>query len=270
VLYQLSYLGAAPARRADERERGGYRGSIPGCPDERPGQENATQSRTFRRLRRCSPAAIRGTVRMRDRVMSFVCCLVALTLVAGAAYAQNSGELRPPSAFAGISDQQARSRALFTEAAKVIMNPRCMNCHPASDRPTQGNDMHPHLPQVTRGADGGGVPGNTCGACHMDRNVPIFAGQQTTFQSMPGHPRWGLAPIEMAWEGKSMGEICRQIKDPQRNGGRDLALLHQHLAHDDLVGRAWKPGPGRDPAPGTQERLGELVQAWIDSGAACP
>jgi hypothetical protein len=162
------------------------------------------------------------------------------------------------------------SRALFTEAAKVIMNPRCMNCHPASDRPTQGNDMHPHLPQVTRGADGGGVPGNTCGACHMDRNVPIFAGQQTSFQSMPGHQRWGLAPIAMAWEGKSMGEICRQIKDPQRNGGRDLALLHEHVAHDDLVGWAWKPGPGRDPAPGTQEQLGELVQAWIDSGAECP
>ena len=159
---------------------------------------------------------------MRGRVTLFVCCLAALALMpfVGASDAQDSAELRPPSAFAGMSDQQARSRALFTEAAKVIMNPRCMNCHPASDRPTQGNDMHPHLPQVTRGADGGGVPGNTCGACHMDRSVPIFAGQQTTFQSMPGHPRWGLAPIEMAWEGKSAGEICRQIKDPQRNGGR--------------------------------------------------
>jgi hypothetical protein len=186
---------------------------------------------------------------MRARVISFAWCLAAAMLLAGATYAQNPAELRPPAAFASISDQQARSRALFTEAAKVIMNPRCMNCHPASDRPTQGNDMHPHLPQVTRGADGGGVPGNTCGACHMDRNVPIFAGQQTTFQSMPGHSRWGLAPIEMAWEGKSMGEICRQIKDPQRNGGRNLALLHEHLAHDDLVGWAWKPGPGRDPAP---------------------
>ena len=215
---------------------------------------------------------LQNAVRMRGSVTLFVSCLAALALMpfVGASDAQDSAELRPPSAFAGMSDQQARSRALFTEAAKVIMNPRCMNCHPASDRPTQGNDMHAHLPQVTRGADDGGVPGNTCGACHMDRNVPIFAGQQTTFQSMPGHPRWGLAPIEMAWEGKSAGEICRQIKDPQRNGGRDLALLHEHLAHDDLVGWAWKPGPGRDPVPGTQERLGELVEAWIDSGAACP
>jgi hypothetical protein len=207
---------------------------------------------------------------MRGWIISFAGCLVTLMLLGGATYAQNRTELRPPSAFAGISDPQARSRMLFTEAAKVIMNPRCMNCHPASDRPTQGNDMHPHSPAATRGADGGGVPGNTCGACHMDRNVPIFAGQQTSFQSLPGHSRWGLAPIEMAWEGKSIGEICRQIKDPRRNGGRDLALLHEHLAHDDLVGWAWKPGPGRDPAPGTQQQLGELVQAWIDSGAECP
>ena len=30
------------------------------------------------------------------------------------------------------------------------------------------------------------------------------------------------------------------------------------------------PGEGRDPAPGTQAQLGELMQAWIDSGAECP
>jgi hypothetical protein len=67
-----------------------------------------------------------------------------------------------------------------------------------------------------------------------------------------------------------MGEICRQLKDPQRNGGRTLALLHEHLAKDELVGWGWHPGSGRDPVPGTQQRLGELIQAWIDSGAECP
>jgi hypothetical protein len=197
-------------------------------------------------------------------------CAIPILLGGSATQAQNEAELRAPSAFAGVPDVQARSRALFTEAAKVIMNPRCMNCHPASDRPTQGNDMHPHLPPATRGADGGGVPGNTCGACHLDRNVNLLKGQQQSFQSIPGHPRWGLAPIEMAWEGKSMSEVCRQIKDPQRNGGRNLELLREHLTKDDLVAWAWNPGPGRDPAPGTQERLGELIRAWIDGGAECP
>ena len=148
-----------------------------------------------------------------------------------------------------MSDQQARSSALSTEAAKVIMNPRCMNCDPASDRPTQGNDMHPHLPRSRAGPTTAACPAILAACGHMDRNVPIFAGQQTTFQSMPGHPRPGLAPIEMAWEGKSAGRFGRDIKDPQRNGGRDLGSLHEHLAHDDLVGWAWKPGSGRTPAP---------------------
>jgi hypothetical protein len=196
---------------------------------------------------------------------------VLLFLVGSAAVsAQNPDKLRKPSAFSDILDTQARSRALFTEAAKVIMHPRCVNCHPASDRPTQGDDMHPHSPSAARGIDGGGMPGNTCGACHSDRNLDIFPGQQTSFRSIPGHSRWHLAPEEMAWEGKSIGDICRQIKDPQRNGGRSLELLHEHLAHDDLVAWGWSPGPGRDPVPGTQEVLGELIRAWIDSGATCP
>ena len=29
-------------------------------------------------------------------------------------------------------------------------------------------------------------------------------------------------------------------------------------------------GEGRDPAPGNQQQLGELAQAWIDTGAQCP
>jgi glycosyltransferase involved in cell wall biosynthesis len=46
--------------------------------------------------------------------------------------------------------------------------------------------------------------------------------------------------------------------------------LHEHVAHDDLVAWAWNSGEGREPAPGTQELLGQLIQAWIDSGAECP
>ena len=93
---------------------------------------------------------------MRGSVTLFVSCLAALAPMpfVGASDAQDSAELRPPSAFAGMSDQRARSSALFTEAAKVIM----MNCHPASDRPTQGNDMHPHLPQSRAGPTAAACP----------------------------------------------------------------------------------------------------------------
>jgi hypothetical protein len=184
------------------------------------------------------------------------------------AAAQNQTDLRPPSAFSNIGDEAARSRELFSEAAKVIMSPRCMNCHPAEDRPLQGDDRHVHLPPVPRGENGAGVAGLSCSACHTEQNYTLVGAP--TYKSIPGHPRWGLAPVEMAWEGKSMHDICEQLKDPKRNGGRTLALLHEHMAHDDLVAWGWAPGEGRIPAPGSQARLGELIQAWIDTGAACP
>jgi hypothetical protein len=74
----------------------------------------------------------------------------------------------------------------------------------------------------------------------------------------------------MAWEGKSLSEICAQIKDPNRNGGRSLADLVHHIGDDSLVGWAWDPGFGRQPAPGTQKEAGALVDAWAKTGAACP
>jgi hypothetical protein len=89
-------------------------------------------------------------------------------------------------------------------------------------------------------------------------------------KSIPGNPAWHLAPIEMAWVGKSLGEICQQLKDPARNGGRDLSKIVEHMSHDSLVGWGWNPGEGREPAPGTQAEFGELIKAWVDTGAACP
>ena len=194
---------------------------------------------------------------------------VSLLFVVGSdsTAAQNFNELRPPSEFSRIQDPQMRSRALFTEAAKVIMNPRCVNCHPATDHPLQGNDQHIHMPPAIRGDNGDGIGGNTCGACHMERNVTLH--EAANYRSVPGNPRWGLAPIGMAWEGKSVTEICTQLKDPSRSG-LDLTQLQEHFAKNDLIAWAWNPGLGRDPVPGTQERLGELIKTWIDTGAECP
>jgi hypothetical protein len=207
------------------------------------------------------------------RTTTLACASLALAaLYADPAWPQTdtTSELRPPAAFAGIADPAARSRAIFAEASKVLTSPRCINCHPAGDHPTQGDDRHPHDPPVERGASDHGVPGTPCSACHMSRTVAVYPGASASFRSIPGHPRWALAPIEMAWQGKSIGDICRQLKDRNRNGGRDLALIQQHVAKDDLVAYGWHPGPGRVPAPGTQEEAGALIQAWIDSGAECP
>jgi hypothetical protein len=180
---------------------------------------------------------------------------------------QASSELRPPSAFSSVADPRGRSVTLFQEAGKVIQHPRCINCHPAGDHPRQGEDRHLHFPAAVRGPEDTGVPGGYCTACHHESNVSPLAAPHTT---IPGHRRWQLAPREMAWETKSLGEICEQLKDPERNGHRTLDELHEHMAQDDLVGWGWDPGAGRQPAPGTQQVFGDLIQAWIETGAACP
>jgi hypothetical protein len=137
--------------------------------------------------------------------------------------------LRPVSAFAAIADDRARAIALFQEAGKVIAHPRCMNCHPAGDSPTQTERMQRHLPLVVRGADGHGAPGMMCATCHHAANYDIAG--------VPGHADWHLAPQSMGWQGRSLPQICEQIKDRARNGGRDMAALVRHMAEDSLVGR---------------------------------
>lgn len=184
----------------------------------------------------------------------------ALTVLAG--QTDNSEALKPVSSFAGIKNENERSLALFGEAAKVITHPRCVNCHPAGDRPLQGEDGHPHLPLVVRGADGHGAVGMKCTNCHGPANYDLAG--------VPGHILWHVAPIEMAWADKTLGEICEQIKDPKRNGGKTMEQLVHHMAEDSLVGWGWNPGAGREPAPGTQGEFGALVAAWAESGAACP
>jgi hypothetical protein len=178
----------------------------------------------------------------------------------------SSEDLRSPADFLSILDAAERSRAIFGEIGKLLTHPRCMNCHPAGDHPLQGTDRHEHMPPVWRG-DTGHLATN-CSECHTEHNVTLH--EAASYKSIPGHPRWGVAPLSMSWEHKSVGEICRQLKDARLNGGRDLALLQEHIAKDDLVAWAWNPGEGREPAPGTQEMAGKLVQAWIDNGAECP
>jgi hypothetical protein len=171
-------------------------------------------------------------------------------------------ELLAVADFDVIGDRAERSRALFSEAARVIRHPRCSNCHPAGDTPHQRLAMELHDPPVVRGAHDDGVPGLECTTCHQDRNQELTR--------VPGAPKWHLAPIEMAWVGKSVSYLCDQIKDPKRNGGRTLAQLIDHSAHDELVGWGWHPGADREPAPGTQAQFGSLVAAWVATGAECP
>ena len=203
---------------------------------------------------------------MKWRIMPLVVTAATLTaavatLDVGGVGAQAARALRAPGAFANIRDPAARSAALFAEAGKVLQHARCLNCHPDGDRPTQG-DGYPHQPAVQRGPEGLGVTAMRCTTCHQTQNFDPGR--------VPGNPKWRLAPAAMAWQQRSLAEICAQVKDPARNGGHTLNEIVDHMAKDELVGWAWKPGADRAPAPGTQATFGALIKAWADAGAACP
>ncbi len=174
--------------------------------------------------------------------------------------------LKTPAAFAAIKDDSARSAAIFEEMSKVMLHPRCANCHPRNGGgPTQGDDMHPHVPPVIR-ASGMGAVGMECTTCHSGGNVEFASGEG----SIPGAAPWMLAPAEMGWAGETAAELCAQLKDPSKTGGRSVEDLIQHNGGDHLVNWAWNPGVGRTPAPGDQATLGALTKAWVDTGAHCP
>lgn len=184
--------------------------------------------------------------------------LAAVTL--GVTYGNDpspAATLRDVGEFDSIEDAEERSKALFLEIGRVLHHPRCLNCHPSDEHPRAGDDMAFHLPPVTRGDEGHGTPAMRCNTCHQAENIE--------HAMLPGHPSWRLAPLEMGWMEESLHSICEQIKD-----GMSLEALHEHMASDPLVGWAWAPGPGREPAPGTQAAFAELVRAWIESGAHCP
>jgi hypothetical protein len=188
--------------------------------------------------------------------------IAVVALLAGALIAYRVSEARSEGlasveSFSSIADTAARSAAMFTELGKVLTHPRCVNCHPAGDHPRQGDVRRLHQPPVERG-----VPALRCPICHQQANFDPAG--------VPGSPIWHLAPREMAWEGKTLGEICAQIQDPARNGNRSFHDLIEHIGEDHLVGWAWAPGYGRQPAPGTQKEAGALVEAWANTGAECP
>lgn len=158
---------------------------------------------------------------------------------------------------------------LWAEIYEVFSHPRCANCHVDDDHP-RWSGLHygatrVHGMNVRRGTDGSGFGnvGLRCTACHGSENTPVLHGP-------PGAENWHLAPAEMAWWEKSSRQVCEQIKDPERNGGRTLAEVAEHVRDDPLVRWGWEPGGGREPAPGSPEETYSKLVAWAQVGAPCP
>jgi mono/diheme cytochrome c family protein len=201
------------------------------------------------------------------RMIPWTLLVAAIALGAWALPSRERAEGAVPEATgkaASPRDDQA-SRAAFLEAYKVLMHPRCMNCHPAGDAPLQGDDSHPHAQNVQRGPDGKGKYALKCANCHQDTNLPGA-------NMPPGNPNWHLPPPEMrmVFQGKTPRELARQLKDPKQNGNKTLEELLHHVTDDKLVLGGWHPGDGRTRPPLTHAEFAQKMREWIEKGAAEP
>ncbi|HVT59606.1 MAG TPA: hypothetical protein VHR45_14535 [Thermoanaerobaculia bacterium] len=200
--------------------------------------------------------------------------VIAAGLLAGIALHGGGAPLKAgaggevPGAGADPGARLAAPLSAFATVQAVLQHPRCQNCHIPGDAPLQFDAGITHAQYVQRGPDGKGAPGLPCAACHAASNPPASYGPHMP----PGAPNWQLPPParKMVFIGLAPADLCAAIKDPKRNGGRDLAALREHLSHDKLVLWGWNPGVGRAPVSVPHADLVAAVKSWIDGGAPCP
>lgn len=163
-----------------------------------------------------------------------------------------------------VNKDSVESVKAFMQVYKVLMSPRCMNCHPAGDVPLQGDDSHIHSMLPKRGKDGKGVYAMKCNNCHQPENLPGL-------HKPPGNPNWHLPPadMKMVFQGKSPRQLAKQIMDPKQNGNKSKAKLLEH-AHDALVLAGWSMGEGRSLPPMSHEEFVKVWTAWINKGGYAP
>ncbi|WP_231424850.1 MULTISPECIES: hypothetical protein [Pedobacter] len=156
------------------------------------------------------------------------------------------------------------SVAAFHKVYKVLMSPRCMNCHPSGDIPLQGDDSHLHTMNPQRGVEGKGLYAMKCANCHQPTNTP---GKNTP----PGNPNWHLPPanMKMVFQGRSPYQLAKQLVNPKQNGNKDLKKLIEH-ADDGLVLAGWNPGEGRTLPPMSHAEFKKAWITWLTTGAYAP
>jgi len=166
--------------------------------------------------------------------------------------------------FEKVGKDSVASVNAFLDVYKVLMSPRCMNCHPAGDIPLQGDDNHIHTMFPKRGKEGKGLYALKCTNCHQPANVP---GVHTP----PGNPKWQLPPanMKMVFQGKTARQLALQIMDYNRNGHKNKEQLLEH-ATDTLVKAAWHMGEGRMPPPLDYDAFLKAWDTWIEKGGYAP
>jgi hypothetical protein len=188
-----------------------------------------------------------------------------ILLMAGAVYLIASSFKSSVSSAYHTATDSLLSKKAFGEVYKVLMSPRCMNCHPSGNVPLQGEDSRLHTQNVKRGLDGKGIYASKCANCHMNENQPGL-------NMPPGDPNWRLPPanMKMIFQGRTPRQLAAQLLNPATNGKKTKAQLMEHIEKDGLVLAGWNPGEGRSTPPLSHEEFVKQFKLWMDNGAYLP
>lgn len=154
--------------------------------------------------------------------------------------------------------------------AEAFLHPRCTNCHVGAQgvpgweglRYPQGakHGMATHAGESRIGAEG--LP---CRTCHVTSAAANTVPHAAPHVDVP----WQLPPVTLAWQGATASELCRQLRDPERTDGRDIAALAEHVSASAFVAWAFDPGAGRSAPEGSPQTLARDLILWGEAGAPC-
>ena len=194
----------------------------------------------------------------------------AAGLATAALAAGDNIEINPPAEGSVSRDD---GLAAWSRIFEVASHPRCSNCHTGeSDRPMWSGPSYgktrPHGMNIRAGESRIGVEFIPCATCHVNSEA-TDRGNPNPHEAPRVVGVWQLAPVEADWFGRSSQDICTQLRDPERNGDRDMLGLASHLDHDVILHWAWNPGGNREPAPySLQEHVNDIL-AWGTAGFPC-
>lgn len=208
---------------------------------------------------------------MRKAAIALAVAVSSIAMITGLVAAKGPAkDALPPG-----SVSRAEGLKAWKRIEAVVTHPRCANCHvdakaiPVWSPSGEGKDRV-HGMNIHAGMSRIGAEGLRCSTCHMTSTQPNDLAPAPLRAGID----WQLAPVDFIWYGKSGAEICAQLKNPKRNGGRDAVALLAHLRHDELLSgfipRAWQPGAGRATPPGTFEQHVKDMAMWGAAGQPCP
>jgi hypothetical protein len=207
-----------------------------------------------------------GTAMLQSFSVGLLACAAWSTALSGAAGqgTKRKGTPVPATREAGL--------AAWRQVYSVLIHPRCINCHTATNYPQQGDDRHRHLFNVVRGPEDKGVPGLTCATCHQGANAESTG--------VPGAHNWHLAPLSMRWQDLneqilSSAAVCKSVTDRSHNHDLDGPGLLKHHEEEPLVLWAFQPGSRRDGTgrsllPLSHEEFVAATRTWVEAGTPCP